>query len=170
MFDLPDAQAVMVQDRKRRVTRRTFRQGATVVAAIFSAARPIAVASKFQQRSLGDMSGRELRAGQQPAEIADPGPVAFRCFDVGVPAIAAAIMTSGATSLETLGKFVNAGTNCGSCRPELRALIEPAGQVPHRDTIVRSGQAAARSAATCASGEGQFVPDSANATRFARRD
>ena len=123
MFDLPDAQAVMVQDRKRGVTRLAFQQGATVVAAIFIAAGPVAVARGFLARSLGDMSAWALLAGQQPAEIADPGPVVCACFDVGVTAIAAAIVTSGATSLEALGKLLNAGTNCGSCRPELKALI-----------------------------------------------
>ena len=69
------------------------------------------------------MSAWELLAGQQPAEIADPGPVVCACFDVGATAVAAAIVTRGATSLKALGKLLNAGTNCGSSRPELKALI-----------------------------------------------
>jgi assimilatory nitrate reductase catalytic subunit len=32
-------------------------------------------------------------------------------------------MKEGANSVESLGKALNCGTNCGSCIPELRALI-----------------------------------------------
>jgi assimilatory nitrate reductase catalytic subunit len=47
------------------------------------------------------------------------------CFGVSMATVTAAI-AKGATSLATLGAATHAGTNCGSCRPELRALLRAA--------------------------------------------
>ncbi len=44
------------------------------------------------------------------------------CFGISTAAVTDAIV-KGATSLTTLGAATKAGTNCGSCRPELRALL-----------------------------------------------
>jgi assimilatory nitrate reductase catalytic subunit len=44
------------------------------------------------------------------------------CFGVSCHAIEEAI-ADGATSLDAIGEMTCAGTNCGSCRPEIRALL-----------------------------------------------
>ena len=44
------------------------------------------------------------------------------CFGVSCADVEKAIAT-GARSLDTVGAVTRAGTNCGSCRPEIRALI-----------------------------------------------
>ncbi|GGC03770.1 nitrate reductase [Marinobacterium zhoushanense] len=56
-------------------------------------------------------------AGAQPC-----GAVVCSCFQVREPNIRAAIQ-AGATSAEQLGEQLKCGTNCGSCIPELKALI-----------------------------------------------
>jgi assimilatory nitrate reductase catalytic subunit len=33
------------------------------------------------------------------------------------------MVASGATTVENIGKALRAGTNCGSCLPELRKLV-----------------------------------------------
>jgi assimilatory nitrate reductase catalytic subunit len=53
---------------------------------------------------------------------ADRGGEVCACFGVSMAAVTAAI-DKGATSLSALGDVTRAGTNCGSCRPELRALL-----------------------------------------------
>jgi len=58
-------------------------------------------------------------------DVADRGGEICACFGVSTAAVAAAI-AKGATSLATLGAVTRAGTNCGSCRPELRALLRAA--------------------------------------------
>ena len=58
-------------------------------------------------------------------DAADRGGEICACFGVSTAAVAAAI-AKGATSLATLGAVTRAGTNCGSCRPELRALLRAA--------------------------------------------
>lgn len=47
------------------------------------------------------------------------------CFGVSCGAVEAAVV-GGATSLDAIGAITKAGTNCDSCRPEIRALIRAA--------------------------------------------
>jgi len=47
------------------------------------------------------------------------------CFGVSCGAVEKAI-ACGATTLDAVGAATSAGTNCGSCRPELRALLRAA--------------------------------------------
>jgi assimilatory nitrate reductase catalytic subunit len=47
------------------------------------------------------------------------------CFGVSCAAVATAI-AEGAASLDAIGAVTRAGTNCGSCRPEIRALVRAA--------------------------------------------
>ena len=47
------------------------------------------------------------------------------CFGVSCAAVEACI-ADGATSLDSVGAATRAGTNCGSCRPEIRALLRSA--------------------------------------------
>ena len=61
--------------------------------------------------------------GAPPADQPDPGPVLCSCFSVGVNTILTAIETEGLMSVEAIGAALGAGTNCGSCRPELAELL-----------------------------------------------
>lgn len=51
----------------------------------------------------------------------DPGPTVCACFGVGLNAIRAAF-ESGAATPEEIGAQLKAGTNCGSCLPEIRRI------------------------------------------------
>ena len=64
--------------------------------------------------------------GQPPADRPDPGPLVCSCFNVGLNTIVAAIETQGLLSVEQIGAALEAGTNCGSCRPELAAILAAA--------------------------------------------
>jgi len=55
----------------------------------------------------------------------DRGGEICACFGVSCGAVAAAI-AGGAASLDAVGAVTRAGTNCGSCRPEIRALLRAA--------------------------------------------
>ena len=60
----------------------------------------------------------------QPADPrADTGPIVCACFGVGRKAISEAIATHRLTTAEGVGQAVRAGTNCGSCVPEIRILL-----------------------------------------------
>ena len=61
-------------------------------------------------------------AGLPQAGRPDPGATVCSCMSVGLNTLKAAI-ADGANSVEALGACTGAGTNCGSCRPELSALL-----------------------------------------------
>ncbi|MDN3523265.1 nitrate reductase [Halomonas ramblicola] len=65
---------------------------------------------------------RRLLAGCDDG-AADTGPVVCSCHQVGQKAIVAAIR-DGDSSVEALGARLACGTQCGSCVPELKSLIE----------------------------------------------
>ncbi|WFP65871.1 nitrate reductase [Mesorhizobium sp. WSM4904] len=64
-----------------------------------------------------------LLSGRSPAPTPAIGRVVCSCFHVGVNQLAAAV-ASGCDSLEAIGSTLRAGTNCGSCRSEIRAIID----------------------------------------------
>jgi assimilatory nitrate reductase catalytic subunit len=66
----------------------------------------------------------ELLAGRPIVRREDCGPIICVCFDVGTQTIMNAIVEQNLTSVEAVGCALNAGTNCGSCRPAIRTLLE----------------------------------------------
>jgi len=64
----------------------------------------------------------ELLAGRPGKAAPDAGPIVCACFGVGKKTLEQAI-AQGAASVEALGIRLKAGTNCGSCLPELKALL-----------------------------------------------
>jgi assimilatory nitrate reductase catalytic subunit len=63
-----------------------------------------------------------LLAGKAAADTPRPGRIICSCFSVGENAIRAAI-AGGCYSPTALGEKLRCGTNCGSCLPELKALL-----------------------------------------------
>ncbi|QEE35402.1 molybdopterin-dependent oxidoreductase [Octadecabacter sp. SW4] len=61
-------------------------------------------------------------AGRNPADMPDAGATVCACFKVGRNTLLGAI-SEGAHSVAALGEATCAGTNCGSCKPELKALL-----------------------------------------------
>ena len=66
---------------------------------------------------------RALLSGRAAGAAA--GPVVCACHGVGLDAITATI-AAGAGSVEAVGAACKAGTNCGSCIPEIRKLLPQA--------------------------------------------
>ena len=58
--------------------------------------------------------------GGRPAR--QTGPLVCTCFGVGLAAIRDAIATRAAANVEEIGRALKAGTNCGSCLPELKKI------------------------------------------------
>lgn len=63
-------------------------------------------------------------SGRSGNDVPDAGPILCSCFSVGINTILTAIETDGLTSVEQIGDALQAGTNCGSCRPEIATLLE----------------------------------------------
>jgi assimilatory nitrate reductase catalytic subunit len=76
----------------------------------------------FAADSLSDDQRRLLLSGRSTEGVASTGPVVCACFGVGRATICDAIAV-GAHSAAEIGAKLKAGTNCGSCIPELKRLI-----------------------------------------------
>lgn len=72
---------------------------------------------------LDESSRRALLAGRTIDGAANEGPLICACFAVGRNRIADAITIDGCQTVEAIGAALRAGTNCGSCIPELRKII-----------------------------------------------
>jgi assimilatory nitrate reductase catalytic subunit len=80
------------------------------------------LASLFERPRLGPADRASLLAARAADSAADAGATICACFGVGRSTIEAAI-AQGCDDPVSLGKRLKAGTNCGSCVPELRRLI-----------------------------------------------
>lgn len=122
MFDLPHADAALIIDEAKGVARVALSVEGTLLAAVFVSRDPVAVMRDYVATLPGSAAEQVLTA-RAPADIPNPGPVVCSCFGVGVNTIAAAIEAEGLVSVEAVGHACLAGTNCGSCRPEIAALL-----------------------------------------------
>jgi assimilatory nitrate reductase catalytic subunit len=65
--------------------------------------------------------------------IAETDPVICACFQVGTEAVRKALACGAAKGVEDIGRTLGAGTNCGSCLPELKRIVvhERSAHTPH---------------------------------------
>jgi len=121
LFGLSDPAVVI--DQARGLTRLAFHQDDRLAAALFIGPEPVALARDHLASLLGQSRPTAL-AGRPGADQPDPGPTVCACMNVGRNTILRAI-AQGCHSVDALGKALGAGTSCGSCRPELNALLTP---------------------------------------------
>lgn len=76
----------------------------------------------FEHGPVSDGDRKVILSGRHGDGEAASGPLVCACFGVGAGAICAAI-GSGAATPDMVGARLKAGTNCGSCLPEIRRLI-----------------------------------------------
>jgi assimilatory nitrate reductase catalytic subunit len=80
------------------------------------------VKNLFAAGALSEDQRRMLLSGKSVDGLASCGPIVCACFGVGRTTILDAI-AAGARSAAEIGAQLKAGTNCGSCIPELKRLI-----------------------------------------------
>lgn len=82
-----------------------------------------AIKSLFDKENLTTAERLTLLTGQPSSETPDVGEIVCACFNVGRKTLQQAIEKNHFTTTEQLGQHLKAGTNCGSCLPELRSLL-----------------------------------------------
>lgn len=123
LFGLPEAGAATVIDRARGQARVAFHHEGRLLAALFVGREPVALARDMLVSRLGAEAPQEALSGRSRADRPDPGPTVCACLNVGLNTIRHAIETGQALTVPALGQALGAGTSCGSCRPELIALL-----------------------------------------------
>jgi assimilatory nitrate reductase catalytic subunit len=114
-------------------------------ACVFVSPQPLVLsrswlASLFDKPRLLASERTRVLAGRPQDPWLDAGATVCACFGIGRNAIDAAI-AGGCHDLSSIGYRLRAGTNCGSCVPELRRLIanaeshELAENLAHRQLI-----------------------------------
>jgi len=128
-FSIPEAiEPLGYADRQSGDLRLAFFDGQRLLAALFLAREPVAVARAWAIAQLaaefGNLPKRfKLAAGRPSADIPDPGPIVCACFGVGINQIVGAVR-GGCHTVGAIGDKLSAGTNCGSCRAEVKRVIE----------------------------------------------
>lgn len=121
LFAAPDARATVLTDAARGRVRIALHSGDALIGALFVAPEPVAVMRDYLATLPGQTA--EALTGRPPLGVPDPGPVLCSCLGVGINTIVTAIETRGLLSVDEVGEALGAGTNCGSCRPEIAALL-----------------------------------------------
>jgi assimilatory nitrate reductase catalytic subunit len=95
---------------------------------VFLAPEPVAASREWAISQLavpnaGPQKRSAVLAGRPGPGGVDRGATVCTCFGTGANEIAAAI-ARGCTTVKAVGEATRAGTNCGSCRAEIRNIIE----------------------------------------------
>ncbi len=86
------------------------------------------LAGLFAHEALDDTARAAILAGRPAKAGEESGPIVCSCFSVGRSTLLRAIRTQELVTAEQIGAALRAGTNCGSCVPELKALLAEASQ------------------------------------------
>jgi assimilatory nitrate reductase catalytic subunit len=76
-----------------------------------------------EPKTLDTDSRMALLTGKPPLGTPDVGKIICACFNVGEKTIQAAIKEHKLNNAQEVGKVCKAGTNCGSCVPEIKELF-----------------------------------------------
>ena len=97
--------------------------GALFLAPVAAAPKWSILAEAWSAPSIDRAVRRVILSGKRLDGAADEGPNVCACFGVPHGRIVSAITKGGADSASAIGKMLKAGTNCGSCIPELKRII-----------------------------------------------
>jgi assimilatory nitrate reductase catalytic subunit len=95
--------------------------------ALFVSRAPLQISRSWAVERLGEETTPadrlRLLAGRPGAGAKDRGPIVCACYEIGRNEITAAVI-GGCTSVALVGELLRAGTNCGSCRSEIKRIID----------------------------------------------
>jgi assimilatory nitrate reductase catalytic subunit len=133
LLDAPPASELVIYADPRRGT---FRYASVVGwrldACLFIAAQASALPSREALAALlgtriePDTRAYLLAGGAGPAAAPNAGRTICACFGVGLATLHRAIADRRLASVAEIGTALRAGTNCGSCIPELKAILSEA--------------------------------------------
>jgi len=123
-----NAETIAFHDRQSSRYRFACYHDEALLGALFLAPEPVAVSRDWAVGQLTAPHPRaaprfRLIAGRPGAGAVDKGATVCSCFGVGANEIADAARR-GCSSVAAIGETLQAGTNCGSCRAEIRTIID----------------------------------------------
>lgn len=124
---LPEGERLTFEDERCGLYRTAVLSDGSVEAVLYVGPNPALpsiewLKRRFEAAEITADDRRSLLAGRSLEGKADEGPIVCVCYQVGKKRIEAAI-AEGLRSPEGIGAATRAGTNCGSCVPELNRLL-----------------------------------------------
>jgi assimilatory nitrate reductase catalytic subunit len=77
----------------------------------------------FAKKRINNADRASLLNGGPTGAADDPGPLVCSCFGVGRNTLCKAIAQDKLKTPQAVGVKLKAGTNCGSCLPEIKQLL-----------------------------------------------
>ncbi|MEM6627465.1 MAG: (2Fe-2S)-binding protein, partial [Pseudomonadota bacterium] len=121
----PNAEILEYADTKTGALRRAAFIDGKLAAVFVGSNRPVAAERAWLAEQIGkpvDSNARLCLLAGRPPVGEGVGRAVCACMGVGATAIETAIR-QGANSVEAIGAVTRAGTNCGSCKPEIRDML-----------------------------------------------
>jgi len=78
----------------------------------------------FKDEKLNDVDRKSVLTGKPASGEKDAGKTVCACFNVGINTLVDTIQSKNLTTPEQVGEILKAGTNCGSCLPEIKEILE----------------------------------------------
>jgi assimilatory nitrate reductase catalytic subunit len=127
LFQAPEeAQSNAYHDLRSGQYRASF-VGDRLIGALYVASEPVAASRSWAAAQLTQaISGRArlgIIAGRPGKGCSDRGATVCSCFSIGANEIAAAI-ARGCATVAAVGEATSAGSNCGSCRAEIKVMLD----------------------------------------------
>lgn len=124
ILNLRGGTASVMEDAARGLVRVAIHEDEVLTGVFFAAPGPVAVARSATVDQIGTKApASKVLAGVPGADQPSKGTIVCACMDVGREDLRRAI-AAGATTVPMLAEMTGAGTNCGSCRPEMAELLE----------------------------------------------
>jgi assimilatory nitrate reductase catalytic subunit len=126
----PSIETIAYHDAKARHHRFASYDSDTLLGALYLAPEPVLASREWAIAQLLERHKKHrarlaVIAGRPGKGAVDRGQIVCSCFGIGAGEIAAAAVR-GCTTLASIGEALQAGTNCGSCRAEIRSILERA--------------------------------------------
>ena len=126
-FGIPgDVSLISVRD--ARSGRRSFGlvDSGRLVFALYLSPDPVLVSRQWAVGLLSApvVHGGTLLAGRPGTDTPDGGAIVCSCMAVGINTIIHAVTAQDCATVEAVGACTGAGTNCGSCRAEIRGILD----------------------------------------------
>ncbi|MDX2289189.1 MAG: molybdopterin-dependent oxidoreductase [Hyphomicrobiaceae bacterium] len=103
-------------------------EGDRLIGALYISPVPVEVsrtwAASLLETEVTPSDRMRLLAGRPGGATRDKGTLVCACYEVGANEIRDAATRLGCLSVEAIGQTLKAGTNCGSCRAEIRRILE----------------------------------------------
>ena len=125
LFGAPRAQAASIIDARKGHARVVLHENDVLMGALYVSAEPVAARREYLAGLPGNACADAL-TGRPSAPVPDSGPILCSCLGIGVNTIRDAVETGGLVTVDAVGAALGAGSNCGSCRPEIAELLHRA--------------------------------------------